>query len=194
MKVLLLDNYDSFTFNLLHYLEQLCENVEVKRNDEIELSEVDSFSHIVISPGPGLPKEAGITRKIIEYYHDTKAILGICLGCQALGEIWGASLYNQKDVAHGIQRKVFRTDQASWLLKNLPDSFDVGLYHSWAIDKNNLNTDIRITAINQKQTLMALEHEYLPVAGVQFHPESIMSEYGLKILKNWCDYSLHFNA
>lgn len=187
MKVLLLDNYDSFTFNLLHYLEQLTDDITVMRNDQISIDEVESYSHIVISPGPGLPKDAGITNELIRTYYKSKAILGICLGCQAMAEIFGARLYNQNNVAHGIQRKVRRTYRDSWLMKDLPKQIMVGLYHSWAIDPRNLKEDFITVANSENETLMAIEHQSLPLAGVQFHPESIMSESGIELIKNWLE-------
>lgn len=185
MRVLVIDNYDSFTFNLQHYLEQLTSDVTVKRNDQISLAEVEAYSHIIISPGPGLPNTAGITNAIIKKYASSKSILGICLGCQAIAEVFGAKLYNQENVSHGIQREVY-VESNSWLFKGLPNSFKVGLYHSWAIDSNGLD-QFKVVANNANNTVMAIEHENLKVAGVQFHPESIMSEYGLELLRNWLE-------
>ncbi len=185
MKVLLLDNYDSFTFNLYHYLRQLTDDIAVKRNDEISVDDALNFSHLLISPGPGLPENAGITSQLLAAAVPSHSILGVCLGCQALGEYFGASLFNQNEVAHGIQRKVKRADSFSWLLEGLPESFKVGLYHSWAIDTKEMNSQMNISACSEKGILMAMEHTKLPIAGVQFHPESIMTEYGLQILENW---------
>ncbi len=185
MKVLLLDNYDSFTFNLFHYLQQLTEEVEVRRNNEISVQEALGFSHLVISPGPGLPESAGITNQLIQAAVGSHAILGVCLGCQALGQYFGAQLFNQQEVAHGIQRAVNQSQQESWLLAGLPQSFRVGLYHSWAIREEGLSNKIRVTARSERGVAMAMEHLELPVAGVQFHPESIMTDHGLQILRNW---------
>jgi anthranilate synthase component 2 len=190
LKVLLLDNYDSFTHNLQHYLEQLVDVVDVKRNDAIDVQEIESYSHIVISPGPGLPAEAGVSLKLIEKYHLSKPILGVCLGFQALGISFGGELYNQNHVAHGIKRKVYKTGNDSWLLKDLPQQFDTGLYHSWALKTVNLDPSFRVSSKNVKDVIMSIEHKTLPLAGVQFHPESIMSEYGLKLLENWLEFSL----
>lgn len=185
MKVLLLDNFDSFTFNLYHYLEPLCSQILVKRNHEISLDQVAEFSHIVISPGPGLPQQAGITMPLIKQYASSKSILGVCLGAQALAESFGATLYNQNEVAHGICRSVNRQDE-SWLLNGLAPSFKVGLYHSWAVQSNQqFLQHFKPTAWRDEKTLMAFEHATLPLAGVQFHPESIMSEGGKTILENW---------
>ena len=194
MRILLLDNYDSFTYNLLHYLEQLCPEVDVRRNDAIALSEVEAYTHIVISPGPGLPAESGITPRVVERFFYHKPLLGICLGFQALGEFAGGELYNQREVAHGIRRMAHKTGE-SWLLKDLPEEFATGLYHSWAIRPTpDFNAHFRITARRDREIAMAMEHQDLPVAGVQFHPESIMSEQGLKILENWLERSAIISA
>ncbi|WP_417611803.1 anthranilate synthase component II [Owenweeksia hongkongensis] len=186
MKVLILDNYDSFTYNLFHYVDQLCDDVVVKRNDEISLEEVGEFSHIIISPGPGLPKDAGITMSLLEKFHQSKNIFGVCLGCQAIAEFFGGQLYNQQLVAHGIFRNVKQTTPSK-LLKDLPSEFKVGLYHSWAIDEKSLPEELVITSKSEMGTVMSLEHQKYAVCGVQFHPESIMTEGGLQIIKNWLE-------
>lgn len=186
MKVLIIDNYDSFTYNLFHYVQQICEDVVVKRNDEISVEDVDAFTHIIISPGPGLPSEAGITMSVLEKYHHTKNIFGVCLGCQALAQFYGGKLYNQQFVAHGISRKVQQT-KAGKLLNGLPSEFNVGLYHSWAVDENTLPQNLLVTSKSELNTVMSLEHQEDSVCGVQFHPESIMTEGGLQIIKNWLE-------
>lgn len=185
MKILILDNYDSFTYNLLHCFEQLAEEVSVCRNDEISLEECEAFTHFVISPGPGLPEDAGITLPLLERFSATHPMLGVCLGMQAMAVQAGGRLYNQQLVAHGIQREVQRLPGESWLLKDVPPKFKAGLYHSWAVDEKALPPVWRPTARNERGTLMAMEHKTLPLAGGQFHPESIMSEWGLKVLGNW---------
>jgi anthranilate synthase component 2 len=184
MKVLLVDNYDSFTYNLQHYLAQCGAQVEVRRNDALSLAEVALFERVVLSPGPGLPEAAGLTLPLIERYGKEKPILGVCLGCQALAQYAGGRLYNQQEVAHGIQRRMHRKGP-SWLLDGLPAHLAVGLYHSWAVEAASLAAPWRCTAFRDTGALMALEHETLPLAGVQFHPESIMSEQGLRLLQNW---------
>ena len=184
MKVLLVDNYDSFTYNLAHYLENLGAQVKVKRNDALDLKEVRKFSHICLSPGPGLPAAAGLLMDIIQDQRDRRSILGVCLGCQALAEDAGGKLYNQREVAHGLGRKVKRCGE-SWLLEGLPEEFTVGLYHSWAIQDSSLPSSWQITARRENGVVMALEHRKLPLAGVQFHPESILSEGGYGLLENW---------
>ena len=185
MKLLLIDNYDSFTYNLEHYLSALDCEVTVLRNREIILSEVAEYDAIVLSPGPGLPSEAGICMELIKEYHLSKPILGICLGAQALGEYFEAELYNQKEVAHGISRIVHRESE-SWLLKGFEDSFSVGLYHSWAIKaQGRFNEVFRTIAQRANGVLMAFEGRDSAIAGIQFHPESIMTEGGREILQNW---------
>ena len=157
MKLLILDNYDSFTYNLAHYFEGMDCKVDVIRNDAISIKEAAHYSHIIISPGPGLPEQAGITKALIETYINTKPMLGICLGYQALAEYFGGTLFNQNEVAHGIQRKVLRTDAYSWLLKDLPQEFNVGLYHSWAANLNTA-TAFKPVAIRMNNVVMAAEH------------------------------------
>lgn len=190
MHILLVDNYDSFTYNLAHYLEQFCPRVTVWRNDAFSVSEAAPFSHLVISPGPGLPPENGITEKLVKTYFHKKPILGICLGCQALAQYAGGSLYPQNEVAHGIGRTVVKSN-SHYLLENLPSTFKVGLYHSWAIAATeSLQKHFRIAARRENGVLMAIEHRYLPVAGIQFHPESILTENGLPLLQNWWQHTL----
>ncbi len=185
LRVLIIDNYDSFTYNLLHYVEQFADDVTVVRNDAITTEEAELFTHYIISPGPGLPAEAGITMAIIEKYHTTRPILGVCLGCQAIAEFFGGTLYNQQLVAHGIKRPILKTAQSSVLLKDMPKTFEVGLYHSWAIDEAGLPIDFKVTAKGVNGVVMAIEHNQYPLYGVQFHPESIMTENGISIIKNW---------
>lgn len=185
LRILILDNYDSFTYNLLHYVEQFADDVTVVRNDAMTIEEAADYTHYIISPGPGLPAQAGITIQIIEKYHSSRPILGVCLGCQAIAEFFGGTLYNQQLVAHGIKRPIVKTNVSSLLLKNMPKNFEVGLYHSWAIEENSLPADFRITAKGINGVVMAIEHSHFPLYGVQFHPESIMTENGISIIKNW---------
>lgn len=165
-------------------MEQVCRDITVMRNDEISVDEVQAFSHILISPGPGLPAEAGITMAVIKKYHESKSLLGVCLGCQAIAEFFGGNLYNQKLVAHGIARKVNQVASGK-LLQDMPPTFEAGLYHSWAIDESNLTKEVLITSKSEMNTVMSLEHLRLNIYGVQFHPESIMTKNGLQIIKNW---------
>lgn len=184
MKVLIIDNYDSFTYNLYHYVQQYTASVEVLRNDAITPEEAGEYSHIVISPGPGLPQQAGCSIAMIEKWHRSKSIFGVCLGHQALAEFSGGRLYNQQWVAHGLQRKVERSGESK-LLEGLPQSFEVGLYHSWAVERESLPEEWKVTAVSEKGVIMAMEHRELSLYGVQFHPESVMCESGLEIIGNW---------
>jgi len=182
MKVLMIDNFDSFTYNIVHYLEILGSEVEVFRNDKISLDSVEQYDKIVLSPGPGLPQNSGILLDLIEQYAPTKSILGICLGQQAIGEAFGAELYNLKNVVHGKPRKtiVLKDDL---LFKDIPHEFQSGRYHSWAI--KNLPESIELIAEDEEGVIQAIRHKKYDVRGIQFHPESIMTEYGLELLANW---------
>lgn len=185
MRLLVLDNYDSFTFNLVHLIER-CSDIpcEVHRNDKISIADVDKFDKILLSPGPGLPKDAGILKQLIETYGASKSILGVCLGQQAIGEVFGASLRNLGEVYHGVAVPLKITQQ-DLLFKDCPASFSVGRYHSWVVDREHLPSELEITAVDDKDMIMALRHKQYDIRGVQFHPESILSEYGETIMKNW---------
>jgi anthranilate synthase component II len=185
LKILVLDNYDSFTYNLVHLLEKCSHAViDVKKNNEISLTEINAYDKVLLSPGPGLPSEAGIMPKLITEYGHKKPILGVCLGMQAIGESFGGTLLNLKDVCHGIksQIKVLNDDG---LFKNCPKHFFVGRYHSWVLDPSTLPDCFRVTAVDESGNIMAIAHNTLPVKGVQFHPESVLSEYGEHIISNW---------
>lgn len=184
--ILLLDNYDSFTWNLYHYITQLTSvPVVVKRNDEITVEEALQFGAIMLSPGPGLPEEAGIMNKLIAAAVNTKPILGICLGHQALGVHFDGKLKQLPKVWHGVQKEIRVTDAACLLFKGLASSFESGHYHSWVVDNEDFPECMKITATDQENTVMALSHKILPIHGVQFHPESVMTTQGLKIIENW---------
>jgi anthranilate synthase component 2 len=185
VKVLLLDNFDSFTYNLFHYLEALDCEVTVARNNAISIEEIAQFDKIVLSPGPGLPIDGGLMMQIIDSYVNTKPILGVCLGMQALGEYFGGKLYNQSQVKHGISEICFQTKQSK-LFSQVPEKFEVGLYHSWAVKIDNV-TPLIPTAYSENNILMAFEHQHLPVYGVQFHPESLMTKDGKTIIQNFID-------
>ncbi len=187
MKVLILDNYDSFTYNLFHYFKGYTPNVTVKRNNEITLDEVDLYSHIVISPGPGLPKDAGILMKVLQRYASTKIILGICLGLQAIVEHFGGELFNQKIVKHGLQEEIDILNSNSYLFKEIDNSIQVGLYHSWAAKKETLPQELEITAEGKTGIIMALQHKSFLISALQFHPESILTPSGKRIIKNWIE-------
>ena len=189
MNVLILDNYDSFTHNLYHYLKPLVQSVTVKRNDEVTVKACGKFSHLVFSPGPGLPIDAGILSECINTYKNTIPMLGICLGLQAIAESFDGKLYNQQNVKHGIQEniKLIRTDDG--LFKGLSNSCDVGLYHSWAIKNDSLSNKFEIIAEGKTGVVMGLQHKSLPICGVQFHPESILTPDGKKMIENWVNIS-----
>ncbi|MEE4178088.1 MAG: aminodeoxychorismate/anthranilate synthase component II [Bacteroides sp.] len=188
MKILILDNYDSFTYNLFHIVEDLLSDediLEVYRNDQINLEDVDKYNKIIISPGPGLPEEAGITCDVIKSFAGTKSILGVCLGHQAIAEIFGGRLQNLDEVLHGVSipTKVLKPD--ALLFRDCPELFNTGRYHSWVPDKKTFPQCLEITAIDPSGNIMGLQHKNLDVHGVQFHPESVMTPVGRKILRNW---------
>ncbi len=186
MKVLVLDNYDSFTFNLVQYIQEILEQkVDVFRNDAISLDAVDAYQAIILSPGPGLPEEAGIMPELIKRYAPTKAILGVCLGHQAIGEAFGGSLENLKKVYHGIETPVQVTDPAEPMFQGLPTTLQVGRYHSWVVKREDLPDCFRVTAVDDQDVVMAMTHKQYNVRGVQFHPESIMTEHGHAMLQNF---------
>lgn len=182
-KIFVIDNYDSFTYNLVHYLEELGAEVTVKRNDQFELSEPEAYEYLLLSPGPGIPDEAGLLKAAIEKYAPSKKILGVCLGQQAIGEVFGASLTNLDTVFHGVATPV-EVAEEDLLFNGLPKSFEVGRYHSWVL-QTPLPDALIATSFDDQQQLMSLRHKTLPIRAVQFHPESILTPYGKKILENW---------
>jgi len=188
MKIMVLDNYDSFTYNLVHILKELTGGpVAVFRNDEISLYDAERFDKIIISPGPGVPDQAGITKKLIAHFAPSKSILGVCLGCQAIAEVFGGSLTNLDKVYHGVKTEIIVTDKDDKLFNDVPAKFEAGRYHSWVVNKKDLPSSLRITALDDEGMIMALSHVEYDVKGVQFHPESVMTEYGKKILLNWLE-------
>jgi anthranilate synthase component 2 len=185
MKILVLDNYDSFTYNLVHYLEKVGDaEIEVHRNDKISLKDVDKFDKILLSPGPGIPSEAGILLDVIKTYASSKSILGVCLGQQAIAEAFGGSLNNLSEVFHGVSTPIEIIAEDS-LFKNIPKKLNVGRYHSWAVNKNDLPKELEVTAVDEQGNIMALKHKTYDVKGVQFHPESVLTEHGLQMIENW---------
>ena len=186
-KVFVIDNYDSFTYNLVHYLEELNCKVAVKRNDKFELDELEAYSLILLSPGPGIPDESGLLKSAIKHYAATKNILGICLGQQAIAEVFGGSLINLDKVYHGISTPVNITKK-DLLFNGLPKSFQVGRYHSWVVS-SSLPEVLEATSVDNKGQLMSLRHKTYNVRSVQYHPESILTPYGKKILENWINSS-----
>jgi len=185
MNILLIDNYDSFTYNLLHYLEEASDTkVEVLRNDEIEAIDSTDFTHIVISPGPGLPEESG---QLIDFIQRNlhKKMLGICLGQQALAEVFGMCLTQLERVVHGQATHIEILDKHESLFKGLPAQFRVGRYHSWVIDATSIKPEISVTAKDQSDEIMGIRHLKKDISAVQFHPESILTDYGKQMIANW---------
>ena len=185
MKILLFDNYDSFTYNLLHILKELGADVEVHRNDKISLEEIERFDKILLSPGPGIPEEAGILLPLIRRYAPTKSILGVCLGEQAIGEAFGATLINLTDVHHGVCSDI-RIVAKDPIFEGLEPGIRVGRYHSWAVSKENFPDCLEITAVDTEEgQIMGLRHREYNVRGIQFHPESVLTPKGKTIIENW---------
>jgi len=187
MKILVLDNYDSFTYNLVYIIRQLGygEQMDVYRNDKISLDDVDHYDKILLSPGPGLPEEAGIMPGLLKKYAETKSILGVCLGHQAIGEAFGGDLINLAEVLHGVASTV--TVDEDMLFQGVPPNFQIGRYHSWVVNESTLSPELEVIARTQDQQIMALRHKQYDVRGVQFHPESILTENGVKIIRNWLE-------
>lgn len=183
MKILVIDNYDSFVYNLVHYLEEMNCEVTVKRNDQIHLKDVEDYDKILLSPGPGIPDEAGILKELIKKYAPHKSILGVCLGQQAIGEVFGGDLVNLKEVYHGLATDITVVKE-DVLYKNLPKNLRVGRYHSWVV-ATPLPKDLEVTAVDENGQIMSLRHKKYDVWGVQYHPESVLTEHGKTILKNW---------
>lgn len=182
--VLVIDNYDSFTYNLVHYLEDLDCEVVVKRNDQLTLEEVDAFDTIVLSPGPGIPDEAGLLKEIIARYAPTKKILGVCLGQQAIAEVFGGSLINLEKVYHGIATKIAIIKE-DIIFDGLPKEIEVGRYHSWVVNPNDLPEVLEVTSVDANGQIMSIRHKEYNVSAVQFHPESVLTPDGKKMLENW---------
>lgn len=183
-KILVIDNYDSFTYNLVHYLEDLDCEVTVFRNDEFEIDEIAHFDKILLSPGPGIPDEAGLLKQVIQQYGPTKSIFGVCLGQQAIGEVYGGTLSNLDKVYHGVATNVTKAVNDELLFEGLENEFEVGRYHSWVVD-TNLPDCLEATSFDENGQLMSLRHKTYDVRGVQFHPESVLTPNGKKILENW---------
>lgn len=186
MKILVFDNYDSFTYNLVHLVEKILHiKVDVFRNDEIALEKVKEYDKIILSPGPGIPSEAGMLLPLIKEYAATKSILGVCLGHQAIGEAFGGALINLDTVFHGVATPVKILNNKSTILQGLGEEVEVGRYHSWIIDRNNFPDELEITAVDENNYIMALQHKKYDVQGVQFHPESVLTPEGEKMMRNW---------
>ena len=187
MKILVLDNYDSFTYNLVYIVRQLGygAKMDVFRNDKITLEEVANYDKILLSPGPGVPSEAGIMPELLKKYAATKSILGVCLGHQAIGEAFGGSLINLSEVLHGVASEV--TVEDDLLFKGVPKTFKIGRYHSWVINPDDFPDALEITSEDENGEIMSIRHKTFDIKGVQYHPESVLTPHGKKILENWLE-------
>ena len=184
MKTVIIDNYDSFTYNLAHLVKELGTEVDVLRNDKFELEELEKYDKIILSPGPGIPEEAGLLLEVIRTYAGRKPILGVCLGEQAIGQAFGGKLTNLSEVFHGIQTNV-RIKNKDYIFSGLPTEIPVGRYHSWVVDTEGFPEELVITAISSEGQIMALKHQEYDVHGIQFHPESVLTPDGKQIVGNW---------
>lgn len=184
-KILVLDNYDSFTYNLVHYVESVFDGeIVVKRNNKISLDEVKGFDAVVLSPGPGLPKDAGIMPELIAHYHSSIPILGICLGHQCIAEYFGAKIYNLPVVYHGVATPV-KLKNTNGIFQGMNETIEAGRYHSWAVEENSVPEELEVLATDNQGIIMAIQHKRFPITGIQFHPESILTPEGKQIIKNW---------
>lgn len=184
MKTVIIDNYDSFTYNLAHLVKELGAEVDVLRNDKFELEELEKYDKIILSPGPGIPEEAGLLLEVIRTYAGRKPILGVCLGEQAIGQVFGGKLTNLSEVFHGIQTNV-KIKNKDYIFDGLPTEIPVGRYHSWVVDTDGFPEELVITAISPEGQIMALRHRKYDVHGIQFHPESVLTPDGKQIVGNW---------
>ena len=186
MTLLVLDNYDSFTYNLVHILRELAPGtVDVYRNDEISVKQAGEYDRIVISPGPGVPDSAGITKEVIRELAPSKSILGVCLGCQAIAEVYGGSISNLDQVYHGVATFMKVVDENDRIFRDIPVEFTASRYHSWVVNASDLPSELRVTSVDDKDMIMSLSHVKYDLKGVQFHPESVLTRYGKQMLHNW---------
>lgn len=188
MKIVIIDNYDSFTYNLSHLVKELGAEVTVLRNDCFQLTDLEAYDKILLSPGPGIPKEAGLLLEVIHTYAGKKPILGVCLGEQAIGEVFGGKLTNLSEVYHGIQSPI-RITASDYLFEGLPEEIPVGRYHSWVVDRENFHDTLEITAVSQEGYIMAIRHKNFDIRGIQFHPESVLTPDGKRIISNWLNHA-----
>jgi len=185
MRLLVLDNYDSFTYNLVHLIDKIAKvDIDVFRNDKISVAKITEYDKVVLSPGPGIPEEAGILKEVISKQYKQVPMLGVCLGHQAIGEVFGGKLVNLDQVHHGVATEIDIVKD-DYLFTGLPKSFMVGRYHSWVIDSLGEDSGFEITAVDGNGEIMAIAHEEYDIRGVQFHPESILTEYGEELMSNW---------
>jgi len=184
-KIVVIDNYDSFTYNLVHLLQELDQEYVVWRNDKFKLEDIDAFDKILLSPGPGIPEEAGLLLDVIRTYAPHKSILGICLGQQALAEVFGGTLFNMEKPLHGVATNITVVDESEKFFRDFPKDSKIGRYHSWAVNKDTLPASLKVTAIDENGIIMALTHTEYDVRGMQFHPESVLTTNGKKLIENW---------
>lgn len=189
MNIVIIDNYDSFTYNLSHQLKALGAQVDVVRNDAFQMSRLDPYDKIVLSPGPGIPEEAGLLNDVIRRYAGRKPILGVCLGHQAIAEVFGGRLENLRTMYHGVQTPTHIINH-DYLFEHLPETFEAGRYHSWVVSRSGLPDSLEVTAISDDGHIMALRHRTYDVRGIQFHPESILTPEGARILQNWLNHPI----
>ena len=186
MKILILDNYDSFTYNLVHMVEKITGNFPVVfRNDEISIEAVGNYDVIMLSPGPGIPDEAGILKDVIKRYAGIKPIFGVCLGLQAITEVFGGTIINSEDVFHGVATEMRITDKDAVIFKDVPETFLAARYHSWAATDEGFPEEIQVTARDEDGLIQAIQHKIFPISAVQFHPESILTDVGEQLLRNF---------
>ncbi len=185
-RIVIIDNYDSFTYNLAHLVKSLGADITVVRNDKFQLSDLEPYDGILLSPGPGVPSEAGLLLDVIRCYAGKKPMLGVCLGHQAIGEVFGARLKNLSEVYHGVATPC-RITVADQIFKGMPNEIEVGRYHSWVVEKNDFPTCLEITSVSNDGEIMSLRHRQYDIRGIQFHPESILTPDGAKIIGNWLD-------
>ncbi|WP_154200629.1 aminodeoxychorismate/anthranilate synthase component II [Ancylomarina sp. 16SWW S1-10-2] len=185
MNIIIIDNFDSFTYNLAHAVEQFSDQVIVMRNNEINWEAIKTCDKIIFSPGPGLPEDVTVMGKILDQYKTSKPILGVCLGMQYIGIYFGGKIYNIEKIIHGIPKTTHVLDSTECLFQGIPQNFNSGRYHSWALDKSQLPACFTITATDNDELIMAIRHTEFDICGVQFHPESIMTDQGSLILENW---------
>jgi len=186
MKILILDNYDSFTYNLVHMVEKITGNFPaVFRNDEISIEAVGNYDVIMLSPGPGIPNEAGILKDVIKRYAGIKPIFGVCLGLQAITEVFGGTIINLEDVFHGVATEMRITDKDAVIFKDVPETFLAARYHSWAATDEGFPEEIQVTARDEDGLIQAIQHKIFPISAVQFHPESILTDVGEQLLRNF---------
>ncbi|MGD2033530.1 MAG: aminodeoxychorismate/anthranilate synthase component II [Bacteroidales bacterium] len=185
-KILVIDNYDSFTYNLVHYIGNLTDDpLDVFRNDRIDLGSVEEYDKILLSPGPGVPDEAGICLDLIKKYSETKSIFGVCLGHQAIAEAFGGKLINLEKVYHGVSTRINIVAPEDPLYKEVPGSLEVGRYHSWVVSREGFPDCLKINSLDEQGIIMGISHKEFDVKGVQYHPESVLTQHGLKIVENW---------